>query len=57
MCVRAVKALARLRVCADASGALEDQIFNKCQSLMSHTMQLFSFENSGCSLILNYAYA
>ena len=31
MCVRAVKALARLRVCANASGALDDQIFEKCQ--------------------------
>ena len=57
MCVRAVKTLTRLRVCADTSGALDDQILNKCQSLMSHTMQLFSFENSGCSLISNQASA
>ena len=27
------------------------------KSLMSHTMQLFSFENSGCSLISNHASA
>ena len=57
MCVRAVKALARLSVCADASEHWMIKYLISVRSLMSHTKQPFSFENSGCSLISNHASA
>ena len=41
MCVRAVKALARLRVCADASEHWMNKYSISVKSLMSHTKQLF----------------
>ena len=57
MCERAVKALARLRVCEDASEHWMNKYSISVKSLMSHTKQLFSFENSGCSFISNHSSA
>ena len=54
---RAVKALARLCVCADASEHWMNKYSISVKSLISHTKQLFSFENSGCSLISNHSSA
>ena len=45
-----MKALARLSVCADASEHWMIKYLISVKSLMSHTKQPFSFENSGCSL-------
>ena len=50
MCVRAVKAMARLSVCADASEHWMIKYLISVKSLMSHTKQPFSFENSGILL-------
>ena len=55
MCVGAVKA--RLSVCADASEHWMIKYSISVKSLMSHTKQPFSFENSGCFLISNHASA
>ena len=57
MCVRAVKALAKLRVCAGASEHWMIKYSISVKSLMSYTKQLFSFENSGCSLMPVHASA
>ena len=55
MCVRAVKALARLRACAGASEHLMIKYSIIVKSLMSQHIS-FPFENSGCSLISVYAF-
>ena len=52
-----MKALSRLRVCADASEHWMNKYSISVKSLMSNTKQLFSFENSGCSLISNQSSA
>ena len=59
MCVRAVKALARLRACVGASEHLMIKylisVKKSHQSAHFFTKQPFPFENSGCSLISVYA--
>ena len=49
--------MVRLCICADASEHWMIKYSISVESLMGHTKQLFSFENSGCSLISSHASA